>query len=186
MTEKTPRPGALPRTQSLMSLWPRLLERHRSMSPHSKASQRGATIVLTLVLIAAVMLAATLLLRRSELTMESANATRHRFVANSCADGAREMLLSRFRTFDVNFSELTLDMSVAGKRYTSGHYDNFNIQSVTPLGGSRVLADEHVTGIANRTIRTGLGGAPYRIVVVCTDSEGGRQNEVEFLVRFGL
>lgn len=152
----------------------------------SPRRERGATLVVTLVLIAAVTVTAATLLRRTRVSVDGASVTRHRFASTSCADGAREMLLSRFRAFNVDFSELRLDLTVAGKRYSSGHFDDFNIQSVTPLAGSRVLVEDHTMGIANRAVRVGLGGAPYRIVVTCTDTDGGRQTEVDFLVRFGL
>lgn len=178
MTEFRARRGASspPRRTSL---------RERRRSRHAR-HERGATLVITLVLIAAVTITAATLLQRTRVSMDGANATRHHFSSTTCADGAREMLLSRFRAFNVDFSELRLDVSVAGKRYSSGHFDDFNIQSVTPLAGSQVLVEDHTMGIANRAVRVGLGGAPYRIVVTCTDTDGGRQTEVDFLVRFGL
>lgn len=147
---------------------------------------RGAALVVTVVLVAAVTLFAVALVRRTQVSSEGASAVRHRFAASSCAEGAREMLLSRFRTFNVDVSELTLDTTVAGRRYSSGHFDEFDVRSVTPLAGSNAIVQNHTMGVANRAVRVGLGGAPYRIVVVCGDSAGQRQTEVEFLVRFGL
>jgi hypothetical protein len=41
--------------------------------------------------------------------------------------------------------------------------------------------------MSNRIARVGMGGQLYRVLVVCSSSSAGsHQNEVEYLVRFGL
>jgi hypothetical protein len=105
----------------------------------------------------------------------------------ACAEGARQMLLGQFRTFGVNLFDLKLNKLVGDQKYASGHYDTFNVASVTDAAGS---LGQQVSGSGTNRIvgnKGGLGGKAYRMTVVCSDSsEATHQLEVEFLVNFGF
>jgi hypothetical protein len=152
------------------------------------ASPRGSTLQAAIVIISVLTLVAAGMIRRSTTELEAAGARRGYDVALSCADGARELLVSQFRTYGVVLTSLQLDETVADRRYASGHYDHFGVRTVTPvdpglIGGT----SDNAMDVANRSARIQVGGAAYRISVVCSDSrESNRQSEIEFVVRFGM
>lgn len=154
-------------------------------SGHGKHA-RGSTLIVTVVLVAVLTVAAAGLVVRSRMGVETAGAARRQEAVLSCAEAAREMLVSRFRVSNINLAELRLERTTGGHRLGSGHYDTFDMQTVEPLGAEALSAPKP-QGIGNRVVRTSLGGAPYRVTVVCADSsEDNQQAEVEYLVRFGL
>jgi hypothetical protein len=149
-------------------------------------SDRGSALLVAIILVAVMAIVALALVNRSTNEIDAVGSKRNYDVAVSCADGARQMLMSSFRTFGVSPASLSLDKTVGDKRLTSGHYDTFALQSVVPSTGSSAGAIG-ASDIVNRTSNTRLGGQVYRMTVVCTDStSANRQSEVEFLVRFGL
>jgi hypothetical protein len=149
-------------------------------------SDRGSALLIAIILVAVMAIVGLALVNRTTNEIDAVSAKRHYDVAISCADGARQMLMSSFRTFGTPPASLTLDKTVGDKRLASGHYDTFALQSVIPATGA-VTGAVGVSDIVNRTTRTRLGGQVYRMTVVCTDSAAAtRQSEVEFLVRFGL
>jgi hypothetical protein len=128
------------------------------------------------------------LMRRSSSEIDAVSAKRQYDSGVSCADGARQLLLSQFRTFGTPPSELVLDQTVGDRRYTSGHYDNFAVKAVVPSTAAQA-GSLGVSDITNRTSKARLGGQVYRMTVVCSNANPAatdRQSEVEFLVRFGL
>jgi hypothetical protein len=149
-------------------------------------SDRGSALLVVVILVAVLGVVALALVRRTTSELDSIGAKRNYDVAQECADGAREMLYSQFRTYGVMPADLQMDTNVGTKRYASGHYDQFNMKSVvvtTQTTSGTIGASD----IVNRTGRSGLGGTVYRMAVVCSDaSNPNRQSEVEFLVRFGL
>lgn len=156
--------------------------------------QRGSILLVAVIMTAVLAVVAVALIRRLEKATESAAAKRHYDTAVACADGARELLISQFRTFGVRPTDLILNEVVGSsdepgsRRYASGHYDQFGVKSVEVVPAEMFASSgEAAMDIANRTAATRLGGAFYRITVVCSDPrEAARQSEVEFLVRFGL
>lgn len=149
-------------------------------------SERGSALVVAIVIVAILAVVGLALTRRTTNEMEAVGGKRYYDSAVTCADGAREMLLSQFRTSGMGPTSLTLDQTVDTKRMTSGHYDQFAMATIVPAAGTLAGA-VGVNDIANRISRASLGGQIYRMSVVCTDSSGtNRQSEVEFLVRFGL
>jgi hypothetical protein len=153
----------------------------------NRRAERGSVLLVTIILLAVLSVVAVALIKRTDATIESVNTLRHYEASVSCADGAREMLLSQFRAFNVNPADATLNVTVDDRKLESGHYDQFNVKSVRPLAGAAALSQGAVMGMANRTQAAGLGGSPYVFTVVCTDTTGrNRQTEIEFLIRFGL
>ena len=151
-----------------------------------KAKDHGSALIVAIILVALMAVVALALITRTSNEMEAVSAKRHYDVAVACADGAQQMLMSSFRTFGVQPVALSLDKIVNDKRYSSGHYDTFAVQSVVPATGTSA-GNAGVSDIVNRTRATRLGGQMYRFTVVCSDSSSNtRQSEVEFLVRFGL
>lgn len=144
--------------------------------------------MVAIVMTAVLAVVAVALIRRLNMETDSASAKRHYDVSVACADGARELLLSQFRTFGVTPTEITLNQVIGGRRYASGHYDTFGVKTVEGVPSEQFAsAGDTAMDIANRTMSSRLGSAFYRITVVCSDANSPtRQDEVEFLVRFGL
>jgi hypothetical protein len=155
-------------------------------SLHRMKRHRGSALIVAIILVALMAVVALALITRTSNEMEAVSAKRHYDVAVACADGARQMLMSSFRTFGVQPTSLTLDKTVNDKRYSSGHFDTFAVQSVVVATGVSA-SNVGVSDIVNRTHAAQLGGQMYRMTVVCSDSASPtRQSEVEYLVRFGL
>jgi hypothetical protein len=153
---------------------------------HHKINHRGSALLVAIILVGVMAIVALALITRTNNEMEAVSSKRHYDVAVECADGARQMLMSSFRTFGLSPASLTLDTNVNDKRYSSGHYDTFAVQSITAATGTPI-GSAGVTDIVNRTRGATLGGQMYRMTVVCSDSASAtRQSEVEYLVRFGL
>jgi Tfp pilus assembly protein PilX len=153
------------------------------------ARHRGSALIVAIILVAVMAVVGLALIRRTSNEIDSVSSKRHYDVAVSCADGARQMLMSSFRTFGLPPTQLSLDKTVNDKRLTSGHYDTFAVQSVVVATGASFSGGTvGASDIVNRTRGAGqLGGTMYRMTVVCTDSSSAtRQSEVEYLVRFGL
>jgi hypothetical protein len=153
---------------------------------HRTTNDRGSALLVAIILVGVMAIVALALITRTNNEMEAVSSKRHYDVAVECADGARQMLMSSFRTFGLPPASLTLDKTVNDKRYSSGHYDTFAVQTVAAATGVST-GSVGVSDIVNRTRGATLGGQMYRMTVVCTDSASAtRQSEVEFLVRFGL
>ena len=148
--------------------------------------QRGSALLISIVLVAILAVVGLALVTRTTQGMEGVGAKRQHDSAVQCAEGARAMLLSQFRIFGAAPTSITLNQIVADKRYATGHYDQFNVGTVTAATGAQA-ANVGVSDITNRTSKAHLGGQVYRMTVVCADTtNSNRQAEVEFLVRFGL
>lgn len=152
--------------------------------------QRGQSLVVVVLVLVIVTVIAVGLVGRSSSEGDAAASLRRHGKSVSCADGAREMLLSQLSVFGANPSELVLDRVVDDQSYSSGHYDQFAVSSVVAVTGTAPSALTGVSDISNRTGASSLGGRTWRMTVVCSsrDANGAasRQTEVEFLIRFGL
>src|SRR3954468_8944906 len=91
---------------------------------------RGSALLVAIILVAVLGVVALALVQRTTNEMDAIGAKRNYDVAQECADGARQMLFSQFRTFGLLPTNLQMDATVGTKRYSSGHYDQFNIKSV--------------------------------------------------------
>ncbi len=152
-----------------------------------RSQDRGSALIIALLLMVIFAVIGVALVTRTSREVDAVASKRHWDRSMSCAEGARQMLFSQFRSYGVNLTGLQLAQTVGDQQYASGHYDSFNVSSVgeaagTPGGG--VGSDA-----ANRITRRsgGLGGKGYRFTVVCRDaSQPTHQQEVEFLVNFGF
>lgn len=146
---------------------------------------RGSALLLVVVLLAILATVGLGLALRTTREGDSAAAKRQHDKAVSCADSARQMLLSQFQLYGAQPTSLTLNSPVDDKVMSSGHYDTFNVTSVQLASGVN-QGSEGIQDISNRVVRTALGAQFYRMTVVCSSAGNTRQSEVEFLVRFGL
>jgi multisubunit Na+/H+ antiporter MnhG subunit len=158
-----------------------------SQSPNR--APRGAALIVAVLLMIILGVVGVAALQRASDDQEAVGAKRHHDKLISCADAARELLMSQFSTYGAP-AELTLNTPVGSHVMATGHYDQLAVKSVIPTtsasgGGSSGVADD-----ANRSRSSRLGGQVYRMTVVCSaNPDAGalaRQSEVEFLVRFGL
>ena len=132
------------------------------------------------------------IVNRTTREVDAVASKRHWDRAMNCAEGARQMLLSQFRTYTTQgVTNLSLLRTVGDQVYASGHYDNFQVTSVSEAGGTPggMVGGDAANRITKRS--GGLGGKGYRFTVVCSDSTGQldagtHQQEVEFLVNFGF
>jgi hypothetical protein len=148
---------------------------------------QGSALIVAMILMIVLAVVGLAIVNRTTGEVDAVASKRHYDRAMSCAEGARQMLLSQFRAYGVNLASLVLQKQVGDQMYASGHYDSFNVASVGAAGGttgSVVGADA-----ANRIVGRGggLGGKGYRFTVVCRDNASAtHQQEVEFLVNFGF
>jgi hypothetical protein len=145
---------------------------------------RGSALLIAMVLIAVLGVVALALVRRNTNEIDAVSAKRHYDKSVSCAEAGREMLLSQFRVFGLDPASLVLNTHVGDLNVSTGHYDHFGIRTVVATSASNG-SSVGVTDAANR-LGSPLGGSSYRFTVVCADSAGSHQSEVEYDVRFGL
>jgi hypothetical protein len=160
---------------------------------HRSISQRGSALIIVVVILAVLMVAAATVIGYGLSEGSAVAGKRRHDSAVSCADAAREYLLSQFRVYGMAPTQLTMNTTVGTQRMATGHYDNMAITSVQGASG---LSGGGVSGamdISNRVAKAGLGGQYYRMTVVCSDATasnsldgGNQQSEVEFVVKFGL
>ena len=156
--------------------------------PHAR-SARGAALLIAMMLVAILAVVALALVRRSNNEMDAVGGKRNYDRSVSCAEAGRQMLLSQFRIFGIEPQSIVLNTRAGNLTVSTGHYDNFAIQTVQAVGksaGAGVNGTSAALDAANRLSATGLGGTVYRFNVVCADSNSDHQSEVEFEVRFGL
>ena len=156
------------------------------MRPAGK-HDRGSALIVAMILMIVLAVVGLAIVKRTSREVDAVASKRHWDRAMNCAEGARQMLLSQFRTYGVALGNLQIQRTVGDQVYASGHYDNFNVTSVAEAGGTPggVVGSDAANRITRRS--GGLGGKGYRFTVVCSDSlTPTHQQEVEFLVNFGF
>jgi hypothetical protein len=154
--------------------------------------ERGSALIIAMILMVVLAVVGLAVVKRTTAEVDAVASKRHWDRAMSCAEGARQMLLSQFRAYGVQLANLQLSKTVGDQKYSSGHYDNFNVTSVSEAGGTPggVVGSDAANRITRRS--GGLGGKGYRFTVVCSDTatiptgQSTHQQEVEFLVNFGF
>jgi hypothetical protein len=167
----------------------------RSSLPGGARAERGSALLLAVMLVLILSVVGLAIATRSSSEGDSVAAKRHRDGSLSCADAARDLLMSQFTAYGTSPTQMTLATKVNDRTLRTGHYDDYDpvtkvaVQSVVAEAGV-AQANIGVSDVSNRISRTGMGGQVYRMTVVCeTAAPGGgtpRQSEVEYLVRFGL
>jgi hypothetical protein len=154
--------------------------------------------VVTLILITILSIVALALVKRSTSEIDSVSAKRHYDATASCAEAARNLVVSKFANAGATIPNLALNVTIGDKTFFTGHYS-----TTLPDGGlSGYVADGGVLALqpgggggssggasdtANKINRLNFGTTPYRVTVVCQDANNvTRQTEVEFTVNYGL
>lgn len=161
--------------------------------PHTplrrRRPERGSALLLAIILIAILGVVGLAVVQRASAEGDAVAAKKLHDGTVTCADAARDLLMSQFRAYGASPLDMTLQAKAGDYTLASGHYDNVNVKSVQ-LVPQAAQASFGVNDIANRISRTGLGGQVYRMTVVCSSPAPGggsaRQGEVEYMVRFGL
>ncbi len=160
--------------------------------PRWRPAERGSALLLAVMLVLILGIVGLAVANRASRDTESVSAKRHHDQSVTCADAARELLMSQFSAYGTTPTQLTLNSVAGDHTLASGHYDNFGVTvtSVVAAAGAAQPA-MGVTENSNKIIRASLGGQVYRMTVVCSappaaGSSVPRQSEVEYLVRFGL
>ncbi|MBU8894409.1 hypothetical protein DRW03_31290 [Corallococcus sp. H22C18031201] len=159
-------------------------------------SRRGSALAFTLIAIAVLLLLVVGAIAFTGRNQSAAMAKARGDRTSACSETARRYLLSRLRVFgsavritDLKLEQVLPDDATASDRSTlrTGHLGAVgSIATATDIPSSTVSSSSNQVSDAANTLRAGpLGGAYYRVVVMC-DEPGGRQAETEFLFRFGL
>ncbi len=153
----------------------------------SQRHDRGSALIVAMILMVVLAVVGLAIVKRTSAEVDAVASKRHYDRAMTCAEGARQMLLSQFRAYGVQLANLSLSRIIGDQQYTSGHYDNFSVSSVTEAGGTAggIVGSDAANRITKRS--GGLGGKGYHFTVVCRDNGvSTHQQEVEYLVNFGF
>ena len=148
---------------------------------------RGSALIVAMILMVVLGVVGVAIVNRTTREVDAVASKRHWDREMSCAEGARQMLLSQFRTFGLDITKLQFQKTVGDQQFATGHYDVYNIATTGGAAGSPqqsvALDATNKIGAGNK----GLGGKAYRFSVICSDSTAKtHQMEVEFLVNFGI
>lgn len=152
---------------------------------------RGLSMLVVLILIVVLTLMAFAVITMASREVDAVSAKRRFDKGVSCAESARNLLLSQFQLYGQAPTSLVLNTVLDDRLLATGHFDNVSVTGVTSVSSSSATTPIGATDMSNRITRRGLGGQLFRINVVCSKADGsgapiGEQNEVEYLVRFGL
>ncbi|MGQ0507116.1 MAG: hypothetical protein ACT4TC_17550 [Myxococcaceae bacterium] len=153
--------------------------------------QRGSALLLAVVLIAILAVIGLAVIGRASSEVDATMAKRHYDKSISCADAAKELLMSQFQIGGTSPTEITpFNIRLDDRNLAMGHYDQVAVQSVSVASGVASTA-LGMSDISNRVSTGAMGGKTYRLTVVCSRGSSGdggtaRASEVEFLVRFGI
>jgi len=155
----------------------------------TSSSTRGTALLNVLIVVSVLSIIGLAFLQKGSNDADAAAAQRASIRASTCAEAGRELLLSKFRAYGTPPTQLTLNSTLNDQNISTGHYNQFAVQSVTAVSGVG-SAGLGVSDMSNRIARVGMGGQVYRMIVVCSSTTAGdagaHQSEVEYLVRFGL
>lgn len=156
------------------------------MAPHK---DRGSALVVSLILITILSIVALALVKRSTNEIDATAAKRHYDATASCAEAARNLIISKFASAGANIANLGLQITVDDKTFFTGHYNAASATGavVALQGGAGGGSSGGASDSANKIMKLNLGTTPYRVTVVCQDANNvSRQTEVEFTVNYGL
>src|SRR6266446_4462201 len=97
---------------------------------------RGSALIVSMILMIVLAVVGIALVNRTTREVDAVASKRHWDRSMSCAEGAREMLLSQFRAYGVNLVNLQMQRQIGDQQYATGHYDNFNVTSISEAGGT--------------------------------------------------
>ena len=154
---------------------------------------RGSGLLLVILLLAVLMLIAVAVIMNATSEVEAVSAKRRYDRNVSCSEAARNLVMSKFKVGGALPTSIIMNSVVDDRLYSTGHYDQVAIASVVAAPSTSTQATLGISDISNRVARRQLGGQLFRVTAVCSRADsvpdGGtmpEQNEVEYLVRFGL
>jgi len=152
----------------------------------TRIPHRGGALLNVLIVVSVLSVIGLAFLTKGRNDNGASAAQRAALRAATCAEAGRELLLSQFRAYGTTPTQLTLNTAINDQTVSTGHYNQFAIKSITAVSGVS-SGGLGVSDMSNRIARVSMGGQLYRVLVVCSSSSAGsHQNEVEYLVRFGL
>jgi hypothetical protein len=152
----------------------------------SRQRQRGSALLFVVIMLAVLAVVGLAVITQANSEADGSAAKRQFDRSVSCADAARELIMSQFRLFGVQPASLTLNnVSSDSKIMRTGHFDQVSIVGIQAASGAN-QGNLGMTDRANKILRSNIGGQPFSIHIVCSSANNARQMEVEFLTRFGL
>ncbi len=156
-------------------------------------SHRGSALVIALILITVLSIVALALVNRTNNEIDAVSARRHYDVTASCAEAARQLVISKFAAAGANLGTLGMQITFGNLNLYTGHYSSGDGGYLAD-GGVLALAGQAggassggATDVANKIQKVNFGTTPYRVTVVCQDANNvTRQTEVEFVINYGL
>ena len=156
-------------------------------------SQRGSTLILTMVVVLTVAAIGVALIRFASREVAGSTAARKAQQLSACAEAGRQLLVSQFKTVGTPVTDIAALSNVALDATTvvsGGHYDGLQNVQVSRLPGWSA-GPPRPSRIGWRVATADPGGWPYKVVVRCQvggtgAASSGRQLEIEYGVRFGL
>jgi hypothetical protein len=154
---------------------------------------RGSALVIALILITVLSVVALALVNRTNTEIDAVSAKRHYDMTASCAEAARQLIISKFAAAGANIGTLGMTVSIANVNFYTGHYSSGDggyladggVLPMTASGGGATSGG--ATDVANKIQKLNFGTTPYRVTVVCQDNNNvTRQTEVEFVINYGL
>jgi hypothetical protein len=156
----------------------------RTLPLRSRRSDRGAALLVAVVLVAALAVIGLAVVNRASNEMQSVAAKRRYDSTVSCADAAQQLIRSQLQTFGANAT--TMNVTVNNATLQTGHYDanaGITVAAVQAVGGSSGSSSSG-GDMANRIGRPS-GSNTYKATVLCQNNNG-QQLEVDVLFSFGL
>lgn len=163
-----------------------------------KAQPRGSALIISIIVMMVVAVIGVGMIRYAGRELAGSIAGTHERALAECAEAARLQLLAQFHALGfqpTSVAPLSAKLGTTGTATTTavgGHYD-------TPTGGVQIEQVSYLPDSAAGPVTTvrdltgissliGQGGRPIKVVVLCDDgvSNGGRQLEMEFGIKFGL
>jgi hypothetical protein len=165
-----------------------------------RTSQRGSALLIAVIVALIVSAVGVGILRFAVRETAGAPAGAREQALVSCAESARQLLLSQFNALGLQPTSVAalnvpLDTTGGGSitRAVGGHYgtSGVTIAQVTNLPENSFGPTNRIREISNVVPIAGQGGRPLKVVVHCQIAGdgtpgSGRQLEVEFGVRFGI
>jgi hypothetical protein len=149
-----------------------------------RTSQRGSALIIAVIVVLIVSVIGIGVLRFAYRETAGATAGAREQALVSCAESARQLLVSQFDA---------LGLQPASTFAVGGHYGTagVTVAQVSYLPDNAFGSTNRVRDLTNVIAVAGQGGRPLKVVVHCQAGgagtpESGRQLEVEFGVRFGL
>lgn len=156
-----------------------------------KRADRGSALLAALTIIGVLALITVATLQLAQISKVSAVRDQRRLSQTACVEAARQHVLGRLRTFNLDPTTIQLDNAVqvdtGTRNLRTGHLGGAAVTSVKALPPSLVGG----SSARNRDLSNVIvpsptfGGRYYRVVVACTDPAAGEM-ELEFTFKYGL